>query len=282
MADEAGSLKRALYRHAYLGRLRGNGERRSGEGEPDLFDRLVTPAEHEDWDGRDAHFPGEGRILRNYLEWTFERVHQQGKVPVSADGRFSAFNTGLATGRQESIYGLFEQNHHVGREPWFFHGWRVESAREVLERFAEPPDFATYTDDPADYYYDWRRELKVNVRHVVEDDVDRFPETLRADGYGLELRLQTAVDQARNRVRRNYKAAVPMWYPAADEVQLLLPLSLTDPETVDLALVVSKIGEHYRGSTVLTMGMAYSNARLLARPDGDWLSPHGPHRPDPG
>ncbi|WP_331733170.1 DUF3825 domain-containing protein (plasmid) [Embleya sp. NBC_00888] len=42
---------------------------------------------------------------------------------------------------------------------------------------------------------------------------------------------------------------------------------------MDLALVVSRHGEHYRGNTVLTMGMAYSNARLLARPDGDWLQP---------
>ncbi len=38
---------------------------------------------------------------------------------------------------------------------------------------------------------------------------------------------------------------------------------------------MSKHVTHYRGSTVLTMGMAYSNARLLARPDGDWLKPSG-------
>jgi len=75
------------------------------------------------------------------------------------------------------------------------------------------------------------------------------------------------------RVERLKEAAVPSWYLTRDEVQLLLPLSLTDPERVDLALVVSREGEFYRGHTVLTMEMAYSNARLLARPDSDWLIP---------
>jgi len=37
----------------------------------------------------------------------------------------------------------------------------------------------------------------------------------------------------------------------------------------DLALVVEKDADRkaYRGNTVLTLDMAYSNARLLARPD---------------
>ena len=40
------------------------------------------------------------------------------------------------------------------------------------------------------------------------------------------------------------------------------------------ALVVEKEadGRCYRGNTVLTLDVAYSNARLLARPDPDWLS----------
>ena len=35
-------------------------------------------------------------------------------------------------------------------------------------------------------------------------------------------------------------------------------------------------GRCYRGNTVLTLDMAYSNARLLARPDPDWLSREEP------
>ncbi|OPC76618.1 hypothetical protein B4N89_44820 [Embleya scabrispora] len=264
---------RALYAHAHLGRIRSAAERRAGEGDPDVFDRLAELAENEDWDGRDPNFRGEHRILRAYVEWTFERAHLQGRVLTGTDERFGTFNTGLATREQEDIFGLFEVNRVEGRQPWYFRGWRVESDRDFLKNFPTPPEPVTFTEDPSAYHYDWTRELKVNVRHVMEDNLDRFPRALRTDLYGLELRLEAAVKRAAQRAKRNYKAAVPMWYPKADEVQLLLPLSLTHPHTVDLALVVSRHGEHYRGNTVLTMGMAYSNARLLARPDGDWLQP---------
>jgi hypothetical protein len=48
----------------------------------------------------------------------------------------------------------------------------------------------------------------------------------------------------------------------------------------NLALVVARYDSEgyettsfYRASTCLTLDMAYNNARLLARPDRDWLQP---------
>jgi hypothetical protein len=203
---------------------------------------------------------------------TFERVQQQDKIAVSEDSSFSAFNTGLSTTRQETIYGLFRQNQNAGYQPWRFQGWYVESDRIRLDNF-RLPDFASYTNNPADYIFDWQRDLKVNVRHVMDDNISRFPKALQSDKCGLEQRLKGAVEFAKKRVRHNYKAAVPFWCPAQQQVQLLLPLSLLDPMKVDDALVVSRRGEYYRGDTMFTTGMAYNNARLLARPDGDWLRP---------
>ena len=48
---------------------------------------------------------------------------------------------------------------------------------------------------------------------------------------------------------------------------------MTSPSQVDLALTVSREGDVYLASTVLTLDMAYNNARLVARPDSDWLTP---------
>ncbi|WP_052684398.1 DUF3825 domain-containing protein [Lentzea aerocolonigenes] len=194
------------------------------------------------------------------------------KTGQAQDGDYSAFNIGLATARQESIYGLFRRNANE-RQPWRLQSWLVESDRLLLDKFPALPDFATYTENPADYIFDWRRELKVNIRHIVEDNLTRFPEELQGEPYALELSLNGVVEVAKKRVQHNYKTAVPFWYPPHQQVQLLLPLSLREPSKVDLALVVSRRGEHYRGDTVLTTGMAYNNARLLARPDGDWLHP---------
>jgi hypothetical protein len=41
----------------------------------------------------------------------------------------------------------------------------------------------------------------------------------------------------------------------------------------DLALSVDRVGDVYRAATVLTLDMAYNNARLIARPDRVWLEP---------
>ncbi|WP_340377173.1 DUF3825 domain-containing protein [Streptomyces sp. SS7] len=267
----------ALYEYAHMGKVRSSVNLRQGAGDPDLFDRLADVAEPENWDGREADSPGGNHILRNYIRWTFERAHQQDKISTSSDGSYSAFNTGLATARQETIYGLFRHNDRPDSQPWVFVDWRLESKRDFMDHFPPSlrPDFVTYTDNPADYIYDWRRELVVSVDHILDDqgNLARFPATLQGNPHLARMALKGAVVAAEDRVRRNYKTAVPTWYPAQDTVQLLLPLSLLDASVVDLALVVSRQGEFYRGHTVLTTAMAYSNARLLARPDSDWLQP---------
>jgi len=85
--------------------------------------------------------------------------------------------------------------------------------------------------------------------------------------------LMGAEAQIKDRVYRNYKTAVPQYWRG--RIQLLLPLCLQEDGRADLALVVEKDADAraYRGNTVLTLDMAYSNARLLARPDRDWLKP---------
>ncbi len=83
--------------------------------------------------------------------------------------------------------------------------------------------------------------------------------------------LESADTQARRRVYRSYKTAIPQYYQ--DEIQLLLPLCLAKPDRADLALVVSASGSTYRGETVLPLDWAYNNARLLTRPDTEWLTP---------
>lgn len=76
----------------------------------------------------------------------------------------------------------------------------------------------------------------------------------------------------------NWKTAVPQYYfghsgRGQGYIQLLLPLCLMQPDRADLALVVDKVRSEsrYRAHTVLTLSMAYKNARLIARPYSDWL-----------
>ncbi len=85
-------------------------------------------------------------------------------------------------------------------------------------------------------------------------------------------RFKEAVAIALKRVRWNYKTAIPMYYPVRNIMSLLLPLSLVDDDQADVALVVERLENgNYLGHTILTLQMAYNNARLVCRLESDWL-----------
>jgi len=159
---------------------------------------------------------------------------------------------------------------------------------------------------------DTRQELHVNYDHVIIDGVrgGRYPyewveknkpknfewkdyrmmkaserrrylehlaEAIRNDGdslYDMSERLKSAKDLAIKRVSWNYKTAIPQYYPMHDELSFLIPLSLVNRNVVDIALVVSKNKDSgsYEGRTVFPLDWAYMNARLVCRPDSDWLT----------
>ncbi len=88
----------------------------------------------------------------------------------------------------------------------------------------------------------------------------------------LKNRIQDAVSLAQKRVEWNYKTAIPMYYPTKNRGSLLLPLALMDEDRVDLALVVERqVSGSYQGQPILPLNLAYTNSRLVARPDSDWL-----------
>lgn len=88
----------------------------------------------------------------------------------------------------------------------------------------------------------------------------------------LKNRIEDAVELALKRVEWNYKTAIPMYFPTRNSGSLLLPLSLVDEDRVDLALVVERqVSGAYQGQTILPLNLAYSNSRLVTRPDSDWL-----------
>ena len=106
------------------------------------------------------------------------------------------------------------------------------------------------------YYSDLREALRSDTK------------TLRA----IKNRFEDSLKLALKKVTWNYKTAIPMYYPRTNKLSLLLPLSLIDDDQIDLALVTEKLDSgNYKGHTILPLEWAYSNARLVTRPDSDWL-----------
>jgi hypothetical protein len=243
---------------------------------PDIGDRLsdlADEAENEDWEYHktDSQYPRP--ILHNYVRQTYRRLAEEGKIALSADGQFSCFNTGLVTDNHEPVFASFEVNRQAaaGKQPWYFKAW-LRKGRWELNKFPQLPDMAHYFDDPSCLVLDSRKELRVNIEHIVEDNKIRFPAPYATmDNYTLQTFLKGAIDNAKERVRRSYKTAIPQYY--GGQVQLLLPLCLTKPSQADLAMVVERHQTFYRASTCLTLDMAYNNARQITKPERDWLQP---------
>ena len=89
------------------------------------------------------------------------------------------------------------------------------------------------------------------------------------DGPETSLLLETAVELARRQAHITPGIVVPQVYQQS--VQFLLPLCLRDMEQPDLAMTLRPMDGYYMGYTCLTLQMAYTNARLLARPTAPWL-----------
>jgi cold shock CspA family protein len=250
-------------------------------GSPTWAVQLANLAEDENWNYQVRPAKDPHTVLRSYLKYTFLRLNELPKhVVTSDDGSYLAFNTGLVTPFQEQLFALFRKRPLAeAGPPWVLRTFEKASSVVFLQMFGGAlPPLAWYYDEPAQLVFDTRLSLSVNVEHVPHDP-ERFPSALKSlSPQDLAALVNAKAPEAVDRVRRNYKTAIPQFYrdgkSGAAKMQLLLPVALLRRDQVELALAVDRLGSGvYLGRTVLSLDWAYNNARLLTRPDSDWLRP---------
>lgn len=246
---------------------------------PDFYstiEELAALIEDEDWNYHNNPDPESNYpILANYIRNTYTRVSREKKVAYSIDQKNCCFDTGLLSKKQhEPVYMQFCINTNPSLDCfWYFSKFFRKGEHEV-SKYSKLPEMAFYWDDPSKLVFDTRKELIVNVEHIIQDNKERFPEPFSTfSDHQLQLIIEGSVKSAKDRLRRNYKIAVPQYFITSGTIQLLIPLCLESQEKADLAIVVEDYGTMYRASTCLTLDQAMNNARLLARPDRDWLNP---------
>lgn len=286
------AARQALFDWAYLGKF---------EQTLSLLKEKALP---ESWKF-DYEPDGKYSILDSYLRYTFFRIQKENKICYTKDGLWAIFNTGLVNKTYLPIFALFSKNKNSGKQPWFFNSFIAEGEKSKVGRisvidFPNRPKRAQYFDDPTELLYivsESSNELSPNFEHIITDNIERLPisllKELVSEGISeetkkeelqnlvaqgniarkLQERFRTAIDVTRNRVLWNYKTAIPTYYPISDRITLLLPLCLVNEDTVDLALVVSKGEGGYLAETIYPLDWAYKCARLICRPDSDWLTP---------
>ena len=234
-------------------------------------------ADKEAWDFSDSATKNNS-ILKNYLEFTFRKLQQEKKIAFTIDNKFACFNTGLVTENLEDIFAFFEayKNPKAGfTTPFCFKAFLKKSDNNILRHFSQSiPDVANFFDKPELLIFNPKCDLIPDLDHIIRENLSRFPSHLQgADDAELRRQLVGAIDEVKKKARSNYKIAVPQYYD--NKIQLLLPLCLTSGSpNPDLALVTHKLNDNaYTARTCLTLKMAYNNARLIVKPQSNWLKP---------
>ncbi|AEM70797.1 MAG: DUF3825 domain-containing protein [Allomuricauda sp.] len=247
--------------------------------------QLKVVAQEEDWDyikNRTGYDP----VLYSYINHTFNRIESQDKLVLgksSVGKEYAIFNTGLATKFQDDVYAYFQKLDVIDSD----RKWKI---KEPQYRFLEfntdqshfrkylpkSPEIATYFSEAeiTELIYDYSLnggEIIIDREHIISRR-SRFPSEIRElnDEKFLDT-IKKGIELALRRIKRNYKTAIPHYYDG--KIQFLMPLCLVSKSEADLALVVNKEEYVYKAHTVLTLDQAYNNARLLAKPDREWLNP---------
>lgn len=209
-------------------------------------------------------------ILKNYLRYTFNKLQSEEKV-IETD-TYCVFNTGLFSHYYVPIYVYGELNKSTADNAvkWYFKGFKDEYELGRLDLDTKAPERADYFSDPQRLIFNWHNKVIVNNKHIL-DDLNtniRLPESIKNSKRPLED-LTGVVNTAIQKVIANYKLAIPHYYQ--DKIQLLIPLCFdNDTPSVALVLDLLKNGD-YLATTCLTMEMAYMDARIIAKPESNWL-----------
>lgn len=218
---------------------------------------LALKADKENWSNET--YPDKG-ILTNYLVHTYKRLKNEKQI--IRNNEYGLFNTGLFTKYYEPIYAYSDKSYKVS----FLTGHELNQ-----HGISERPQKANYFEDPSLLLFDWHYPIDIHFKHILEDErnIERLPKEFLNKENKMNI-LMGAVELMKRKISANYKLAIPQCYE--DKIQLLLPLCLdTDNGKPDLALAVTKLDTCYQGYTCLTLDMAYNNARLIAKPESDWL-----------
>jgi len=118
---------------------------------------------------------------------------------------------------------------------------------------------------------DFDDELSKN--HVIQRTMERIPGADAMDKKKLDTYIRDDMHNDAKWVSRNYSLAVPQWYPTTCKVQHLLPLYLGHDRPVGTLIVDQSKYNHNLNvvTTVIDIGTAYSNARLLCKQETEWM-----------
>lgn len=237
------------------------------------LDFLIRIAEKEDWDQTDIHTGRKNSTIFYYIIHTFDRCFMQKKIYIDDDKTNSFFNTGLMDPQGNEIFGHFTKSTFYNPNDkdsnyWYFKAFIKSNDKDFVKVCKCKPESATYFDDYNELYFDPKLDIEINFDHIYDDNYDRLPDSLKSlDKETARLVFDGFLSFTKKKISRNNRIPVPQFYD--NKITFLIPVKVFDKDIVVIA--IEKINEVYIANTVLTMGMAYNCARLITKPESNWL-----------
>ena len=226
--------------------------------------------------------------LRNYLDYTFVRQIELEKSNPGRHLLFSdtqdwvCFNTGLQTQHAADLVATFQKYIPKAAGPnkpvpdWVYKGCYTQTETRYRNRFGiRVPDLSWYSRDSRDYVFDTSYDLDRDVfDHLFERAKERAGLPNAPDEV-VRNYLRGAIENLIPKILRNYKVAIPVYYVEEKRMQLLLPFVSASNANDVSCFLVERDDDHklYRFKTIFDLDQAYFSARLITRPDKDWLDP---------
>lgn len=222
------------------------------------------------------------------MNYTFKRlIELENSEPgryflVSSDQEWITFNTGLQNAHGSDLLAMFNKYKarlDVPPRPsadWVFKGCYPPNDRHYQAHFgAKAPDIAWYSTDSRDFIFDTGYDLERDVfDHLFEREKERAGLPNASDEV-VHNYLRGALENLIPKIRRNYKVAIPVYYVEERRMQLLLPFSSASNANDVSCFLVDRDDDLkiYHVKTIFDLDHAYFAARLITRPDKDWLNP---------
>jgi len=214
-------------------------------------------------------------VIFYYVVHTFDRCFYQEKIEILPDETMACFNTGLMTQQGEEIFGMFtKSNTHNPTNPssnyWYLSEFLKESDRKFIRTGLNKPQMATYFTNYNELYFDPTKEISLSFDHIYDDNYDRLPRDFKLLEKNVAIQVfKGFLEHTIKRIKRNNRIPVPQFY--REKVMFLIPVQTFQNDLIVIAL--EKVEGKYIANTILTIEMAYNCARLLNKPESNWLLP---------
>lgn len=270
----------------------------------ELLGKLAEEALYENWTFTNYQSKVNHPILKNYLENTYFQLVHQGKLYINNKEEKMLFNTGLIDSAFNELFLVCDIVPNSAKDSLFKQEFRspevYKTSNRVFRNYSRnaPLPVATFYENPGDLLFNWEIAQKpggINIadEHIFRDNLSRINNGLRdpvirfnfdspSDIARCRQMFEGALKASLELSKRNYKFVAPQFWPATGKIQFLMPIYLEGVQEIKsgnsrevlpptVALSMELVHGQYIGTTILTLDMAYQNARLIARPDGFWL-----------